>query len=452
MESVHRADRNSPPDQGPLTDVGELSDRELDDRLAALGRERCRVEALFAEAAAEKHRRVGGRAAAATVREKLHMTARQATAEVELAATVASQFPATLAVWRSGEITAGHARVIAKVGDDPEHADEPALLEMARGVPVDLFARMTRHYAAQTDSCAEHTRQHRNRWASLIQDPDGSWRLTAYYDYDTGKRISIAFNQMVRTYRSSVAINGIDRTDKSTPQQRRADALANLITGEGPHNRPDTTLLVIADYDTVTRQLRNLRYDDGLPIPAHRIAEFAARAKILPAIFDAEGDPLWLGRAARDASTGQRAVLVARDGGCATCAAPAEATEPHHIEWFSRGGPTDIDNLALLCERCHHLIHDDGWQLHRNNDHLTLRPPPPGTAPPRPRHNTRPQHGTGHPRPQRKPHPANLIASTASHRRGSVSPRLAKNPGASRHGHVDFAHQATRAWLRSPDR
>ena len=46
------------------TDVGKLSDRELDDRLAALGRERCRVEALLAEAAAEKQRRVGGRAAA----------------------------------------------------------------------------------------------------------------------------------------------------------------------------------------------------------------------------------------------------------------------------------------------------------------------------------------------------------------------------------------------------
>ena len=395
MESVHRADRSGLSDRGPQIDVGGLSDRELDDRLAALGRERCRIEALFAEAAAEKHRRAGGRAAAATVRERLHVTARQATAEVELAATLADGFEATMAAWRAGEITAGHARVIAKVGDDPEHADEPALLEMARGVPVDLFARMTRHYAAQTDSCAEHTRQHRNRWASLIQDPDGSWRLTAYYDYDTGKRISVSFNQMVRTYRNAGS--------GTTPQQRRADALASLITGEGPHNRPDTTLLVIADYDTIARELTNLRYDDGLPIPADKIAELASRAKILPSIFNTDGDPLWLGRTARDASTGQRAVLAARDGGCANCAAPAEATEPHHIEWFSRGGPTDIDNLALLCERCHHLIHDDGWQLHKHQGQLTLRPPPPGTTPPRPRHHTRPQHGTGHPRPQRNP-------------------------------------------------
>jgi len=386
----------------PQTDVCGLSDAGLDDRLAALGRERCRVEALLAEAVAEKRRRVGGRAAAATLRERLRVSAAQATAEVALASSVASEFPATLAAWRAGEITSGHARVIARVGADPDHADEPALLQMAQGVPVDLFGRMTRQYAAHTDSCAEHNRQHANRWASLVQDPDGSWRLSAYYDHDTGKRISLAFNQMVRTYRNRVAVNGIDRTNSGTPAQRRADALANLITGEGPHNRPDTTLLVIADYDTVSRELHNLRHDDATPVPAERIANIAAEAKILPAIFNADGDPLWLGRAARDASAGQRIALAARDGGCVNCAAPAEGGEPHHIEWYSRGGPTDIDNLALLCERCHHLIHDDGWQLHRHNGQLRLRPPAPPSTPTRPRHNTHPQRDN-HPRPQHNP-------------------------------------------------
>ena len=395
MESVYSSDRDGLAALVSQTDVGKLSDRELDDRLAVLGRERCRVEALLAEAAAEKQRRVGGRAAAAAVREMLHVSARQATAEVELAASLASEFPATLAAWRAGEITSGHARVIARVGSDPDHANEPALLEMARGVPVDLFARMTRHYAPQTDSCAEHNRQHQNRWASLIQDPDGSWRLSAYYDYDTGKRISSTFNQMVRTFR-----NGEGPHRQVTPQQRRADALANLITGEGPHSRPDVTLLMIADYDTVTKELRNLRYDDGLPVPADRIAKLAADTKILPAIFNTAGDPLWLGRARRDASAGQRIVLAARDGGCINCASPVEGTEPHHIEWFSRGGPTDIDNLTLLCERCHHLVHDDGWQLHKHNGRLRLQPPPQPSTQRRHQRDTRSQ-PTGHPPPQR---------------------------------------------------
>ena len=362
-------------------EVGSLSDAELVERMAQLGRERSRVDGMLAETAAEVHRRMGGRGAAAMMRERLHVSARQATAEVELAASLAEEFPTTLAALRSGEITTGHARVITRVGADPDHADELALLKMARGYPVDMFARMTRHYMSPGTSSEERNRQHENRWASLVQDPDGSWRLSAYFDHDTGKRVSISLNQMVRNYRNSQRCH-----PDASSQQRRADALANLITGEGPHQRPKVTLLMIADYDTVARQLRNLRYDDGMPVPVDQIARLAAGAKILPAIFDAEGDPLWLGRAQRDASTGQRVVLAVRDGGCVNCGSPVEGTEAHHIEWFSRGGPTDIDNLALLCERCHHLIHDDNWQLHRNNGRHRLQPPAhprpqPGPAP-----------------------------------------------------------------------
>ena len=350
--------------------VSALSDADLVERMAELGRERSSVEGQLAEIAAEMHRRTGGRGAAALMREQLKVSSRQATAEVELAASLASEFPATLEALRAGEITPGHARVIARVAADPDHADEPALLEMARGYPVDMFSRMTRHYMSPGTSSEERNRQHQNRWASLVQDPDGSWRLSAYFDHDTGKRVSISLNQMVRNYRNSQR----DHDQVSSPQ-RRADALANLITGEGPHHRPKTTLLVIADYDVVSRELRNLRYDDGVPVPPERIARLAADAKILPAVFSAEGDPLWLGRAQRDASAGQRTVLAARDGGCVNCASPAEGTEPHHLEWFSRGGPTDIDNLALLCESCHHLTHDDNWQLHRRNGRHSLQPP-----------------------------------------------------------------------------
>lgn len=360
-------------------DIGALSDGELVERMAELGRARSRVDANLAEATAEMHRRMGGRGAAAMLRERLHLSARQATADTELAASL-DEFPATLEAWRAGEINAGHARVIARVAADPEHADEPALLDMARGNPVDMFARMTRHWMSSQDSSEEHKRQRENRWASLVQDPDGSWRLSAYFDHCTGKRVSIAFNQMVRNYR-----NGERGHQQVNYRHRRADALASLITGEGAYCRPNINLLVIADYDTVTRELRNLRYDDGLPVPADQIAKLAADAKVLPAIFSADGDPLWLGRAQRDASNGQRIALAARDGGCVNCAAPAEGGEPHHIEWFSRGGSTDIDNLCLLCERCHHLVHDDGWQLRNHDGGLRLRPPPHAPTRSRPR-------------------------------------------------------------------
>jgi hypothetical protein len=32
------------------------------------------------------------------------------------------------------------------------------------------------------------------------------------------------------------------------------------------------------------------------------------------------------------------------------------------------GGPTDLDNLALLCRAHHRAVHEGGWQLTRGPD------------------------------------------------------------------------------------
>ena len=352
-------------------DAAGLSDSQLDGRLAELGRARSQLDGLFAQAAAEKERRVGGKAAAAALREHLRLSARQAGNDVNLAAALAQRFPATLEALCSGEITAAHARVIARVGSDPGHEDEPELLEMARGAPADLFARMTRHYERRDDDASKLQRQRDERFASMVQDPDGSWRLNARFDYSRGKRISLLFERMVKTMRRGEP----SHSDRTGPQ-RRADALYQLITGDGPEHRGSVSLLVIADYDAVRRHLTDLRLDDGLPMPADELARIGARMEVLPAFFDAEGQPLWLGRSDRIASEAQRTVLAARDGGCIGCAAPAERCDAHHIKWWSNGGLTDISNLCLLCARCHHLIHDQHWQVHRYRSSFHVRPPP----------------------------------------------------------------------------
>ncbi|WP_258567135.1 HNH endonuclease [Microbacterium sp. Se5.02b] len=39
-------------------------------------------------------------------------------------------------------------------------------------------------------------------------------------------------------------------------------------------------------------------------------------------------------------------------------------TKAHHIRWWKRDrGPTDLSNGVLLCETCHHRIHDNGWEI-----------------------------------------------------------------------------------------
>ena len=104
-----------------------------------------------------------------------------------------------------------------------------------------------------------------------------------------------------------------------------------------------------------------------------------ANADLVPAVFDTTGRPLWIGRAQRAATAAQRLALAARDGGCVGCDTPAEHCDAHHIKWWSQGGPTDIDNLALVCPNCHNQIHKGGAKIRPDPNHpatYQLTPPP----------------------------------------------------------------------------
>ena len=63
-----------------------------------------------------------------------------------------------------------------------------------------------------------------------------------------------------------------------------------------------------------------------------------------------------------------RRALIARDKGCVFegCGRPPEWTDAHHLRHWVDGGPTTLDNLALLCRRHHRLVHEEGWRSVRS--------------------------------------------------------------------------------------
>lgn len=86
-------------------------------------------------------------------------------------------------------------------------------------------------------------------------------------------------------------------------------------------------------------------------------------------IESADGSVIGLGRAAREPSSWMMRQLRHRDR---TCTFPGcgnrRFAHAHHIRWWSRGGRTDLDNLALVCTFHHRLVHEHGWNLERAND------------------------------------------------------------------------------------
>ena len=42
---------------------------------------------------------------------------------------------------------------------------------------------------------------------------------------------------------------------------------------------------------------------------------------------------------------------------------PGDACDAHHVQWWTRGGSTDLKNLALVCGRHHTEVHQETWQI-----------------------------------------------------------------------------------------
>jgi len=82
------------------------------------------------------------------------------------------------------------------------------------------------------------------------------------------------------------------------------------------------------------------------------------------------GEILDIGRLSRTVPRPIRRALVARDGGCAfpCCGRPPRWCHAHHIWHWSKGGPTALHNLVLLCGAHHRLIHHHGWQVRLDPD------------------------------------------------------------------------------------
>ena len=111
-------------------------------------------------------------------------------------------------------------------------------------------------------------------------------------------------------------------------------------------------------------------YVDGYgAISAESSARLACTSAIIGAALDRFGDVLVLGRTKRLASSRQRLALSVRDLGL--CQFPGcgrrRRLEAHHRQPWSEGGPTDLDNLVLLCRSHHIAVHEHHLRIARTD-------------------------------------------------------------------------------------
>ena len=99
-----------------------------------------------------------------------------------------------------------------------------------------------------------------------------------------------------------------------------------------------------------------------MPVAVAR--RLACDARIETVLTGPGGWVAGLGRSSRDPSPQMVRALRRRDSGCRFPGCGTMAfTKAHHIRWWTGRGPTDMDNLVLLCSFHHKCVHELGWSL-----------------------------------------------------------------------------------------
>lgn len=401
IEQLHRAV------DGLLgTDTGALPGSELTGLLAALEVQRRRLEAVDQLLIAEIDLRglAGEYARGSTANLLTHLlrvTPGEARIRVQRAGDLVPRraltgeplppiLPGTADAIRAGDIGPGHVAVIADCLD----AIPPSISYEASGPAEALLIEAARH---------EHPGQLRKTAAMLLArlDPDGiepreeeaersrAFGLRKHRDgtaTPTG-RFTPEVTAMWETVLDSLAApqpSGPEgERDTRSGAQRRHDAVADALTRL---LRSDT--LPEAGGVPVTILIRTTREDlqsgngvavtsHGTPLSISRLVKISGEASLLAAVCADTGGILDYGRERRLASKGQRLALAARDGGCSFpgCDRPPAWTEVHHIIPWLELGPTNIDNMCLLCRYHHRNFETFGWQLFMHDDMPWWRPP-----------------------------------------------------------------------------
>ena len=154
-----------------------------------------------------------------------------------------------------------------------------------------------------------------------------------------------------------------DQGDEPEPSTPSADSLAII------DRPPACSFVVRVDLDALLRgeaEAGELCEIDGLgPIPVS-MARSLSDDCFLRLVFHRAGDIKAVSHQGRTINSALRTALVHRDR---TCVVPgcrmASGLEIDHVLPFSQQGPTELDNLALLCHHHHYLKTNEGWTLAR---------------------------------------------------------------------------------------
>ncbi|MFA5883452.1 MAG: DUF222 domain-containing protein [Acidimicrobiia bacterium] len=268
----------------------------------------------------------------------------------------------------AGALSYSKVRAITRIAT-PE--TEFGLVETARHATAAHIERIAAAYRRVFDPARQEAanRAHEQRGVDWCDGDDGfAARVRA--THDDGAALRGALQELAeRSLRDRPLEPG------ETVAQRRAHVLVEVVVraaqgeaaADGSPTSPADRHLVVVNVDAsvlATGQGAVCELDGGPGLAAETARRIACDAEIVGLVRDADLGIVGIGRASRRPPRWLRRRLHARDRGCRfPGCAQRRVVSAHHVEHWTQGGATDLENLVELCRFHHRLVHEGGWRM-----------------------------------------------------------------------------------------
>lgn len=357
--------------------VGEdprtLDDDELKDHLRVLVRAQSQLDAAMLAAVVEFEQRNlsvsdGQLDTRAWLAHHTGTARKIAGATVWLAKRV-RYMPAFAAAMAATTITEQHARVMAKAINprtlDAFVRDEAMLVGHASELEVDDFVHVVARWVFLADPDGPDQRAEKPSELHVSPLLDGRHRLDGDLDLeDSAEYLAELDARYEEIWHADHSDSATVEERNRTPSQRYAAAAVEMARrssaatdeGRGPR-KPQ--LIAVVDVPALNGDPTGIaELEDGTPIPQPLLSQWLCDCTVARVVLAGRSLVLDAGHLVYTPSPAQRRALIARDRGCIVpgCRRKPRWCQAHHVTHWPEG-PTNLENLVLLCHRHHKHVH-----------------------------------------------------------------------------------------------
>ena len=281
---------------------------------------------------------------------------RSTTREWVRVAWALDDLPQISRTYRAARLSWSQVRFVSRFAtfeDDAEWAERAQAMP-----PAELLYEAERRERVRGRDVHE---AHRRRGVSTWWEEDGSvLNLHGRFGPDQGAVVERALLRLAERVPK-------DEDAERPGEARTADALVEAVTGGGAGRAP-VNLVVHADVSVLAGEEQDApalaETETGRRLSPETVRRLGCGADV-EFVLEQDGRPVGIGRRGRVPPAWLRRLVVHRDRGrCRFPGCEGERwVDTHHIHHWTDGGRTDLDNLVLLCDAHHRLIHEGGWRI-----------------------------------------------------------------------------------------